>query len=136
MTSPSTMSNPLTGCRILVVEDEYFLADDLRRELTTLGADVVGPVGDLEEATKLISVNGAVDAAILDINLRNELIFPWARTLRTRNVPFIFTSGYDRSSIDAEFEDVSLCEKPLDIPAIARELVQLIKAANARALRP
>jgi DNA-binding response OmpR family regulator len=129
------MSNPLTGCRILVVEDEYFLADDLKRELTTLGAEVVGPVGDLEEAAKILGQDGSIDAAILDVNLRNELIFPLARTLRTRNVPFIFTTGYDRSSIEAEFEDINLCEKPLDIAALARELVELIKTANARALR-
>jgi CheY-like chemotaxis protein len=123
----------LDGCRILVLEDEYFLADDIVRELKKLGARIVGPLGNIEEACNLVEGDVAIDAAVLDINLRNEMVFPLARTLRTRHVPFVFTSGYDRSALDPEFHDAILWEKPLDIVAMARELAGLIQSCAGRA---
>jgi CheY-like chemotaxis protein len=123
-----TTTGPLSGRRVLVIEDEYFLADDIARALRELGARVVGPVGELEEATSLVDADIAIDAAVLDINLQSDMIFPLARTLRARKVPFVFTTGYDRKSIEAEFGDVSLWEKPLDIPAMAHELAGMITA--------
>jgi CheY-like chemotaxis protein len=118
--------SPLLGRRVLVVEDEYFLADDIARALAALGAQTVGPYGDLEEATHVVDRDIAIDAAIVDVNLRNELIFPLARSLRARKVPFVFTTGYDKSSIDPEFHDVPLWGKPLDIRALTRELASMI----------
>jgi hypothetical protein len=75
-------------------------------------------------------VNGdiAIDAAVVDVNLRSELAFPLARILRARKVPFVFTTGYDCSSIEQEFQDIQLWEKPLDLAAMARDLVDLIGA--------
>jgi CheY-like chemotaxis protein len=123
----STTAGPLSGCRILVIEDEYFLADDIARALRELGARVVGPVGELEDAASLLDTDVTIDAAVLDINLRSDMVFPLARTLRARKVPFVFTTGYDRKSIEPEFGDVRLWEKPLDIPAMAHELAGMIR---------
>ena len=122
-------SGPLTGRRVLVIEDEYFLADDIMRALTALGARVLGPYGDLNEATAVVDRDIAIDAAIMDINLRNEMVFPLARVLRSRKVPLLFTTGYDKSSIAAEFQDVQLWGKPLDLKAMARELTSMIKGS-------
>jgi DNA-binding response OmpR family regulator len=122
-----TKENPLSGRRVLVVEDEYFLADDLVQALTALGAETIGPYGDVDEAADVVDRDVAIDAAILDVNLRDELIFPLARLLRARKVPFVFTTGYDGSSIDAEFQDVQLCGKPLDILALTRQLTAMIR---------
>jgi CheY-like chemotaxis protein len=111
---------------VLVVEDEYFLADDIVRALQALGARVVGPFGELKEATAIVDGDGAIDAAIVDINLRTEMVFPLARILQARRIPFVFTTGYDAGSIEAEFQDVRLLGKPLDMAAMARELTGLI----------
>jgi DNA-binding response OmpR family regulator len=119
--------NPLAGRRVLVVEDEYFLADDLARALTALGAETIGPYGDVNEATLVVDRDVAIDAAIMDVNLRDELIFPLARLLRARKVPFVFTTGYDGRSIDAEFQDVQLWGKPLDVTALTSELTTMIR---------
>jgi CheY-like chemotaxis protein len=116
----------LAGRRILVIEDEYFLADDISQALQALGAKVVGPVAELREATHVIESDVAIDAAVVDINLQNEMVFSLARLLRARLVPFIFTTGYDRTSIEAEFQDIPLWEKPLDLPAMARNLASLL----------
>jgi len=121
-------SGPLTGRRILVVEDEYFLADDIVRALEALGARIAGPFGELKDATRMLDDDGAIDAAIIDVNLWSEMVFPLARMLKARQIPFIFTTGFDRGSIDAEFQDVNVWEKPLDLTAMIREVTKLIRS--------
>ena len=128
MSLQSILQKPLSGRRVLVVEDEYFLAEDIVQILKEMGARIIGPVGELEEATNLVKGDIAIDAAVVDVNLRNELAFPLARILRARKVPFLFTTGYVGSSIEQEFQDVQLWEKPLDLAAMARDLVDLIDA--------
>ena len=121
-------SNPLAGCHVLVVEDEYFLADDIVRALQALGAGVLGPCGELEDATRMLDDHLTIDAAVIDINLRSEMVFPLARLLRARSIPFVFATGFDRAAIDAEFQDIHLWEKPLDLTAMARDLTELIRS--------
>ncbi|MBR0819906.1 response regulator [Bradyrhizobium liaoningense] len=122
----SRLLAPLSGRRIFVVEDEYFLADDISRTFRALGADVAGPVGDLEDALRILHDGSILDAAVLDVNIRNEMIFPIARELKARNVHFMFTTGFDRITISPEFQDVPLLEKPIDLPAMAHRLAALI----------
>lgn len=126
---------PLTGCRILVVEDEYFLADDIGNALRALGAEIAGPVGHIEDAVEMLYDGGVLDAAVLDVNIRAKPIFPIARELRARQVPFVFTTGYDRISIEPEFQDVPLWEKPIDIVAMAQDLASLVGDQPARPQR-
>jgi CheY-like chemotaxis protein len=127
MTLQAESPGPLAGRRVLVIEDEYFLADDIVQALTALGARIVGPYGDLSEATDVVDRDIAIDAAIMDINLRNDMVFPLARLLRSRKVPLLFTTGYDQSSIEPEFQNVRLWGKPLDMKAMTRELARMIK---------
>jgi CheY-like chemotaxis protein len=116
----------LTGRRIFVVEDEYFLAEDIRKAFRALGADVVGPVGHLEDALKIVHDGSVLDAAVLDVNVHNEMIYPIARELKARDVPFLFTTGYDRITVSPEFQDVPLLEKPINPAQIAQKLAALI----------
>ena len=91
-----------------------------------LGADIAGPVGDLNDALSILHDGSVLDAAVLDVNIRSEMIFPVARELKARNVPFLFTTGYDKVTISPEFHDVPILEKPIDMPAMARRLAALI----------
>lgn len=124
-TSPRQRA-PLQGRRILVVEDEYFLADDIGNALRTFGAEIAGPVGHIEDAVEMLHNGGALDAAVLDVNIRAEPVFPIARELRARHVPFVFTTGYDKICIETEFQDVPLWEKPIDIVAMVQNLASLV----------
>jgi len=116
----------LAGRRIFVVEDEYFLADDIGKAFRALGAEIAGPAGHLDDALKILNDGSVLDAAVLDVNIRSEMIFPIARELKLRGVPFLFTTGYDKITLGPEFQDVPLLEKPIDLPAMARKLAGLI----------
>ncbi len=117
------MSEPtLRGCRILVVEDEYMLADELRTELCDAGAVVLGPAGTVGDALDMISRQSHIDGVILDVNLRGEMAFSAADLLVERNVPFVFTTGYDASAIPSRFEHVVRCEKPISLVKILRAI--------------
>lgn len=122
-------STNLTGRRIFVVEDEYFLADDIGKAFRALGAEIAGPVGDLKDAFQILNDGGVLDGAVLDVNIRSEMIFPLARELRARQVPFLFTTGYDRVTVDPEFRDVPILEKPIDLAAMAGKLAALMADA-------
>ncbi len=50
-----TITLPVQGSRILVVEDEYFLAEDPREALDRQGGEVLGPVPTVSEALELLS---------------------------------------------------------------------------------
>ncbi|MCA6110023.1 response regulator [Bradyrhizobium sp. CNPSo 4026] len=104
----------------------HFLADDIARACRALGAEIEGPVGEVEDALVILNGLRAVDGTVLDLNLRSASIFPVARALQSRGTPFVFATGYDRTAIEPEFEGIPLWEKPLDIEAMTRELCGLM----------
>jgi CheY-like chemotaxis protein len=111
------------GPRVLLVEDEYFIAEDLRRALEDAGIGVLGPVPTAVEALDLISASARIDAAVLDINLEGDgLVYPVADALQARGVPFVFATGYDGTAIPARFAGTRRFEKPFDPVKVARSL--------------
>ncbi|AEH90886.1 MULTISPECIES: response regulator [Mesorhizobium] len=115
---------PLSGLRVLVVEDAFLLALDLSDELKTAGCDVVGPAPSVQQA--LEQIDGVkLDGAVLDVNLHGERSFPIAEHLATRGVPFVFLTGYDSATVfPDQFQDSPRLSKPVDttmlIEAVAR----------------
>ncbi|WP_076072327.1 response regulator [Sphingomonas montana] len=120
------LERSLEGCHILVVEDEYMLADELNMELSVLGATVLGPAGTLEDAIHLIASEVRIDGAILDVNLGGQWAFPAADALTHRQVPFLFTTGYDQSVMPSRFADIVLCEKPINIMQITEAVRYIV----------
>ncbi|MFV0623797.1 response regulator [Sphingomonas sp. ac-8] len=114
--------------RILVVEDEYFIADDLVRMLKHEAMDVAGPASN-EESARAELDRGGVDVAIVDINLDGEVSFAVAAGLRRRGVPFLFLTGYDPAVVPPTFRDVPVLQKPYDADAVLGALGQLLPPA-------
>lgn len=83
----------ISGKRVLIVEDEFLVALSLQDNLMSLGCVVVGPAASLSAAIHAAE-SEAIDAAILDVNLRGDLVFPAADVLADRGVPMIFCSGH------------------------------------------
>ncbi|ARO33762.1 response regulator CheY-like domain-containing protein (plasmid) [Rhizobium sp. NXC14] len=110
-----------SGKRILIVEDEYSLADATRRRLEDLGATVVGPTARVGHALGLIA-REHIDAAILDVCLGDELVFAVADELQERHISFVFATGYDRTVIPTRYKGGVLCGKPIDLEKVAAAL--------------
>ena len=87
-------ARPLEGKRILVLEDDYYLATDEKALLEAAGATVVGPLGSGFKRSQLPE-KGDVDAALVDINLGTGPSFDVARALVERGIQFVFLTGYD-----------------------------------------
>lgn len=120
-----TKHKPLQGKSILLVEDEYFIADDMVRAFKARGASIVGPAGTVAGAMKLLGGNRRVDAAVLDVNLQGEMVFPVADALSERGIRFIFVTGYERVSIPEKYAAVVRCEKPIHPDQVLEELTRV-----------
>ena len=123
---PDRPSAPLHGRRVLVVEDEYVLAEELRDELERLGADVLGPVAAVGDALDLLAREALPDVAVLDVNLGGEMIYSAADLLAERGVPFMLATGYDVSMIPARFGHIVRCEKPINFTQVTRAIERML----------
>jgi CheY-like chemotaxis protein len=101
----------------LLVEDETVVAMMMAEALTELGFSIVGPCGSTAEAIAAIAET-KVDAAILDINLGDELVYPLADALKAEGIPLVFVTGYGAESVDSRFAQTPLLQKPIDIKAL------------------
>jgi DNA-binding response OmpR family regulator len=122
VTDSSRDLSPLAGRAILIVEDEYFVMKRLTRALEDAGATVVGPVASVSAALALTLDGTPLDAAVLDVNLLGEMVFPVADALAARGVPYAFATGYDPDVIPARHAGIPLLRKPVDPAAIVAAL--------------
>ena len=116
-----TQQDELRGRRILVVEDEYFIAVDIKEKLEAAGAVVVGPVATIGKALSLLETE-TPDGAILDLNLGGEMAFRLADAFKERAIPFVLATGYGRTDIPPRFADMAAFEKPINATEIAAAL--------------
>jgi PAS domain S-box-containing protein len=102
----------LKGSRVLVVEDEVLVTMVIEHALVQAGAELVGPATNLAEAIELARAE-ALDAAVLDVNINDEPVFPVADCLRERGVPFLFATGYTaETAIPPHHRDQPRLTKP------------------------
>jgi CheY-like chemotaxis protein len=99
--SVPTPERPPRGPLVLVVEDEFLLAMDLALLLERHGWRVLGPAATVAQALHLLDGGSPPAVALLDVNLRGELVTPVAAALRARGVPFVLASAYDRLDLVA-----------------------------------
>ncbi len=100
---------------VLLVEDNLIIALDTEAMVETLGAAKVYTASNIKEAKDFIEQKN-LSFAFLDINLGDTTSFSIAETLISKNVPFIFTSGYgDDTSIPENLRHVPRVSKPFDI---------------------
>lgn len=105
------MAQGLDGKRILIVEDEYFIASDLARAFKGENAVVVGPVASVAAGMSLME-QGRVDAAVLDVNLLGDRSYALADRLTSKSVPHVFVTGYDEWSLPEAYRDTPRLAKP------------------------
>jgi PAS domain S-box-containing protein len=126
--STDMSSTPLlSGKRVLVVEDDFYLASDLAAVLRNSGAQVVGPFSTESQAIEA-AMAASIDAAVLDINLGPGPSFAAAGAVKDAGVPYLFLTGYDTSIIPAEFKLVPVVGKPANLRMVVQELARALQA--------
>ncbi|MFD4838049.1 response regulator [Achromobacter sp. NPDC058515] len=111
----------LEGLRVLVVEDEALIALFLEEGLLAAGCEVVGPVSKLDAAVKLAE-DEQLDAAILDVTVRGGSVFPVAKILMERGIPFTFATGYGEWALPDAFRGKPVLKKPFTFAELERAL--------------
>jgi CheY-like chemotaxis protein len=116
----------LHGLRILVVEDNFVLADALRYLLAGYDGVVTAIAPTIERALAALAAD-PVDVAVLDINLNGASVVPFAEHLRTAGIPFLFVTGYgdDPELLPEHLRALPRLEKPVAADRLLAVLIEL-----------
>jgi len=114
---------------VLLVEDEFLLSAVLSADLQEAGYDVLGPCATVAAAMNAVQ-SEPFDGAILDINLRGELVYPVAEELARRRIPFLFLSGYAAINMPENFRGHARLAKPTAAMVVLREVRVMLGAKS------
>jgi CheY-like chemotaxis protein len=120
------LPDSLKGARILVVEDEAFIALDLVMAIEDAGAIAVGPAATVAEALELIRFDPP-DGAILDVNLPDGAIGPVLDALRAIAGVVVHTGAGVPPDLRAAHPEVAVFSKPTDPFDLLRRIAQDMK---------
>ena len=112
--------------RVLIVEDEWLLAEELSDLLRARGCEIVGPAPSVEAALRLIR-SEAFDVAVIDANLRGRLATPVAQALRERAIGFMLLTAYAAADLaSSPLAGIPRAPKPLRADAVCRTLEEVV----------
>ena len=120
------MTNSSATPRLLVVEVEYLIRMLLEDMLDDLGYGIAAAVGTLSEARQ-IAADGDFSAAILDVNLDGQEIYPVADILAKRGLPFVFVTGYGERSLPEPYRGRPALQKPFQAEQLKTTLAGLLR---------
>ena len=109
------------GRRVLIAEDDYFVATELANEFRAANAQVIGPCASLAEATRLAANS---QMAVLDVDLKGQMVFPLADRMMRESVPFVFYTGFDRPLLPTRFAQIVCINKPVSPQATVHVLAR------------
>ncbi len=116
---------PLLGTRVLIVEDDFWQAEDGRDRLIEAGAEIVAMTGSVAAALKS-AASRPTDIGLLDINLAGHESFDVARALLSRGVPVLFLTGYEASILPPDLANVPMITKPTEWPIVIAQLGRML----------
>ncbi len=126
-------SGGLAGLRVLIAEDRGLIATKILHTLRSAGCVPIGPANSLASAAVLLQGEGEkIGAAVLDIDLRGQPVYPFAKTLRERGVPIIFVTGYGQNAIPNEWRATHRLEKPFEPATLIACLEEACRGRPAR----
>lgn len=111
----------LSGCRIIILEDDYYQAHDCQLLLQQAGAEVIAITATVPDLSNLLT-EGPIDVVLIDINLGHGLSFDFARELKARAIPFVFLTGYDAAMLPDDLAGSPYLSKPADSVRIVNAL--------------
>lgn len=116
----------LAGLRVLVVEDEMLVSLLIEEMLADVHCVVVGPFDRVSEAL-VAARTESIDAAVLDVNVDGVMVYPVAEVLASRQIPFLFLSGYGRDAIPSDRPHWRVCNKPFRTEELAGMLARQVR---------
>ena len=119
---------PLSGYRIIILEDDFYQAEDSRQTLERAGAKVIAVTASVPDLPALLA-DGRIDAALIDINLGRSMSLDFARELGAAGIPFVFLTGYDAGMLPDDLAGRPCLSKPADT---ARVIAMLARLASGR----
>jgi CheY-like chemotaxis protein len=123
---PSVPNDPrLQGLRVSVVEDETMVAILLEDMLVDLGCEVLWTAHRVAKALDLVAGSNP-DAAILDVNIAGDMVYPVAEALAARGIPFVFTTGYGVRGVADDWRDRPIVQKPFQVEHVSRGLLSAL----------
>jgi CheY-like chemotaxis protein len=127
--APQRPSDQLLGRRVLIVEDDPFIALALEETLTDFGLIVVGAAMNVQQALELACA-AEFDLALLDVNVGQERIDPVADAVHARGIPFVFTTGCGRAGLPEAYLQQAIVEKPFYVEEMLRALREQLDSAR------
>lgn len=118
------MDNASGPWRILLVEDEMLVAMLLEDMLCEAGHTIVGPMARIGQAVEAAR-SGAIDLAILDVNVGGEEVYPVAEALAARDIPFAFATGYGAHGLREPWQERPTLQKPFHRSDLFHMVAQL-----------
>jgi len=119
----SAQTDPrLQGLRVIVVEDETLVAILLEDMLTDLGCEVLWTAHRVPRALDLVA-QSTPDAAVLDVNIAGDEVYPVAQALAERNIPFVFATGYGTRGLSDDWRGRPIVQKPFQVEHLSRCLL-------------
>ena len=113
------MDESIAGRRVLIVEDDYFLAMEMAAILKRAGAEVIGPVAQAKDA--LDALSHQPEAVMLDLRLGDDSSLALASELSGRCVPYVFVTGWP-SDLPQVHGAHTVISKPFEVATMLRAL--------------
>jgi CheY-like chemotaxis protein len=111
----------MSNWSVLVVEDEPLIAMLLVDLLDELGCTVAAQASSLAEGLDRAN-DTAFDAAILDVNLRGQPVWPLADALQEKGIRFVLATGYDGRQTQRLYPGAAVLAKPYALQTLRQSL--------------
>jgi CheY-like chemotaxis protein len=128
-------TKPLKGLRLLVVEDQFFVAMEVNDLISSLGAEVVGPYGRLNQALDAVQ-RQAVDGGVLDVKLDSEKSYPIADVLMDSGRPVLLVTGGDTEGMPEKYRVLPCLLKPFDPVRFQKMAGEVFRRPNSVCFTP
>jgi CheY-like chemotaxis protein len=110
---------------VLIVEDDFLIALEISQFVEDVGYTVVGPEKSVDAAIRALTQH-KIDLALLDVHLGGELVFPIAKDLDAKGIPYIFLTSYSPAAIPVEHRHQPLVSKPYSPERLLAHMQQFL----------
>ncbi len=112
--------------RVLLVEDNFLVALDVKAALVELGFEVLGPASDSAGAIALVDRSAPFAFAVLDVTLQDGTCAPVIAKLQSLVLPFLLLTGYAEPDLDNLGPSTAIVTKPFARAALVAAIRQTL----------